>query len=145
MRRFAANFALLSPACRARLTGGARRGVGAAAAVPCMAGQQWQLGRRNGAGPAQHSRARLSSPAAVENDDVASAFSLQDLLFLHSLTGVPLVFGGCRGLGGTGTRACALLQAGLLLRRPARRCLTALLPPLLPAPLCARLPPPQGL
>ncbi|EFN52893.1 hypothetical protein CHLNCDRAFT_138423 [Chlorella variabilis] len=28
----------------------------------------------------------------VENDDVASAFSLDDLLFLHKLCGVPLVF-----------------------------------------------------
>lgn len=48
MRRWAANYAKLSPRCRARIT--------------------------------------------VENDDVASAFSLQDLLFLHSLCGVPLVF-----------------------------------------------------
>lgn len=48
MRRWAANYARLSPRCRARVT--------------------------------------------VENDDVASAFSLQDLLFLHSLCSVPLVF-----------------------------------------------------
>ncbi|KAL4440141.1 hypothetical protein ABPG75_003142 [Micractinium tetrahymenae] len=48
MRRWASNYAQLSPRCRARIT--------------------------------------------VENDDVASAFSLQDLLFLHSLCGVPLVF-----------------------------------------------------
>jgi UV DNA damage repair endonuclease len=33
-------------------------------------------------------RARMT----VENDDVASAFSLEDLLELHKLCGVPLVF-----------------------------------------------------
>lgn len=39
-----------------------------------------------------HPPQRLQPTRAVENDDVASAFSLQDLLFLHSLCGVPLVF-----------------------------------------------------
>jgi UV DNA damage repair endonuclease len=29
---------------------------------------------------------------AVENDDIASAFSLEDLLYLNKLCGVPLVF-----------------------------------------------------
>ncbi|PSC67605.1 UV damage endonuclease [Micractinium conductrix] len=48
MRRWADNYALLSPACRARLT--------------------------------------------VENDDVATAFSVQDLLQLHAMCGVPIVF-----------------------------------------------------
>ncbi|PRW39126.1 UV damage repair endonuclease [Chlorella sorokiniana] len=48
MRRWADNFAKLSPACRARMT--------------------------------------------VENDDRPGSFSLQDLLFLHELCGVPLVF-----------------------------------------------------
>lgn len=28
----------------------------------------------------------------MENDDVASAFSVEDLLYLHSLTGCPLVY-----------------------------------------------------
>lgn len=35
---------------------------------------------------------RAAHAAAVENDDVATSFSLHDLLELHRLTGIPLVF-----------------------------------------------------
>ncbi len=34
----------------------------------------------------------ITTPPAVENDDRPGSYSLQDLLFLHNLIGVPLVF-----------------------------------------------------
>ena len=54
-------------------------------------------------------------PCAVENDDVASAFSLQDLLFLHDLCGVPLVFDfHHHKVGCSGKHCLHLLHARLL-------------------------------
>lgn len=181
MRRWAANYARLSPRCRARVTGatqpGGRSGMtgrgmardGAQGCCRCRGDMRRRAclvlrsnsrapgscGMRLGPPfcvrgmPARSAMCRAASapqhlppcalpacplpplPAAVENDDVASAFSLQDLLFLHSLCGVPLVF----DFHHHRVRRAGQGPAGPPLHKPARR--TALLcpPPPLPTPL----------
>lgn len=87
MRRWAANYNRLSPGCRARMTG------------ECPARPRATSSHQT-APELAHPPCPSIAPAppfyppcrAVENDDIASSFSLQDLLFLHGLCGVPLVF-----------------------------------------------------
>lgn len=140
MRRWADNYAKLSPACRARLTGvwygawgSGDLGGGMGELCMCWVVRPAQLAACPASAAAlQH--VALSTPSsssvlralrstltlrppshrpsnplcAVENDDRPGSFSLHDLLFLHNLTGVPLVFDFHHHKAGS---ACAVLLA----------------------------------